>query len=168
MSDTRAVAAADDLGRTAAAIDALMRTAPRARWAVRPGGAWSPVIVVHHLLVEERRDFRPRLRRTLEDPSAGWEPINPEKWARDVDESADLVELLDAYLTERHDSLRWLRALEQPDWDATHHHPLIGALSAADLLASWVLHDALHLRQLLALHVDASTDFGSTGYAGSW
>ena len=169
MSDERAARAADDLERTGAAIDALMRSTPRERWAARPApDAWSPVVVVHHLLVEERRDFRPRLESTFADPTKEWAPIDPEGWAREVDEGADLVEMLDAFVAERATSLTWLRGLSSPDWGATYQHPLIGALSAADLLASWVMHDALHLRQLLGLHAQAATDFGSTGYAGSW
>ena len=44
---------------------------------------WSIVEIVSHLVDEEIEDFRMRLRLTLEDPSAEWPPIDPERVAEE-------------------------------------------------------------------------------------
>jgi hypothetical protein len=61
-----------------------------------------------------------------------------------------------------------LKALPEPDWERTHHHPIIGPLAAADLLAAWATHDYLHLRQLADLqagYLNIISDPFSTKYA---
>ena len=53
----------------------------------------------------------------------------------------------------------------------THTHPIFGGLSAGDLLASWVAHDFLHLRQLARLQFQYASLLAepySTRYAGEW
>ncbi len=150
----------------------LHGTSPEdARWRP-PGGQWSLIEIVEHLVDEEREDFRQRLRLTLEDPSTPWPPIDPEgaPAARGYQER-DLTQSLANLMLERAESVAWLRGLESPSWECAHEHPVIGALRAGDLLLSWAAHDALHLRQIAArLLALAERDAqGYTGrYAGPW
>ncbi len=139
----------------------------------RPDGStWSILEIVAHLADEETDDFRARLRSTLDDPARAWSPIDPEGSAvergyRDL----DLDETLDRFASERRESVAWLRSLVEPDWTLTHKNPSLGALSAGDLLVSWVAHDQLHLRQiakrLYELVGRAAPDYSSS-YAGAW
>ena len=61
-------------------------------------------------------------------------------------------ESLDNFFGERENSLAWLHELASPDWQATHHHPKMGSMSAELLLANWLAHDLFHIRQVNDLH----------------
>ena len=77
---------------------------------------------------------------------------------------------LDAFLRERAASLEWLRGLHEPNWDATYHARW-GVLRAGDLLAAWLAHDHLHVRQLNELHYAYLAQQAapySVEYAGDW
>lgn len=145
-------------------------SAEQARWKPSPD-KWSMLEVVNHLYDEEREDFRQRLELTLADPPQTWPSINPREWVttrryneRDIDTS------LNNFLFEREQSLRWLQELSQPNWENCNEGPN-GQLSAGDLLASWLAHDFLHIRQLARLHwqhVGKTAQPYQTGYGGPW
>jgi hypothetical protein len=127
--------------------------------------------VVCHLLDEEREDFRVRLDYTLHRPGEPWPPIDPAGWvlAREYNQQ-DLGISLDAFLSEREASVAWLRKLHAPNWAVNYEAPW-GPISAGDLLASWIGHDLLHMRQLVELHwayAAAQLEPYSTRYAGEW
>jgi hypothetical protein len=138
------------LARGAGAIRALVEGMgdAEARWRP-PWGGWSILEVVCHLKDEEVEDFRQRLRLTLEDPAKEWPKMDPEGWVgeRRYQERSLRAEL-EGFLAERGRSLEWLRGLEAPDWSRAHVHARLGPLKAGDLLASWVAHDLLHVRQI--------------------
>ena len=157
----------------AGAIEALVRGVDdaQARWKPAPE-KWSIVEVVNHLYDEEREDFRQRLDFTLHRPGEPWPPVDPEGWvaARRYAER-ELRPSLDAFLEERRRSVEWLRGLESPDWTLAWEHPRAGRLTAGDLLASWIAHDLLHVRQLARLHyqyVESISRPHSVEYAGGW
>jgi hypothetical protein len=137
-----------------------------------PDGAWSILEVVCHLADEEVLDFRQRVGLTLADPCQAWPPIDPEGWAVERRHNeGKLGEVASRFAMLRVESLAWLRSLDRPDWDRTHHHPKFGAFHAGDLLASWAAHDYLHLRQIAKrMYQMAARDGGeySTRYAGDW
>ena len=163
----------EQLERNAPAIAALVSGLPAEEASWKPSAArWSMLEVVCHLLDEEREDFRVRIELTLRSPAEPWPAIDPPSWVvergyadRDLDES------LRALLEERQRSVSWLRELNAPDWDARYEHPTLGTLRTGDLLASWLAHDFLHLRQLTDLHwlihAARSAPYG-TAYAGEW
>jgi hypothetical protein len=132
---------------------------------------WSMLEVVNHLYDEEREDFRQRLELTLADPAQEWPAIDPPGWvasrkygARELDAS------LDNFLGEREKSLAWLKGLSAPAWE--HRHEVSGGVrSAGDLLASWLAHDFLHIRQLARLHWQYLSVIAApyeTTYGGPW
>lgn len=136
------------------------------------GAAWSILEIVCHLADEEESDFPLRLERTLNDPSAPWDPIDPEGWAtsRRYREQS-LADQLDRFESLRERRVAWLRSLASPDWDATHVHPKGHVFRAGDLLAAWSAHDALHLRQIAKRLFELSQRDGQgyeTDYAGEW
>lgn len=144
----------------------------QARWRPAPG-RWSILEVVCHLADEESRDFRTRLDLTLHRPGEPWPPIDPEGWVEEERYAhRDLAREIERFRSERTRSVTWLRGLGDPDWSLTYEHPTAGTLRASDLLASWLAHDLIHVRQINRLHrqyLEAVTVPGSTvAYAGRW
>jgi uncharacterized damage-inducible protein DinB len=124
----------------------------QARW--KPGkDRWSILEVINHLYDEEREDFRQRLQLVLDDADQPWPAIDPEGWVvqRRYNER-NLRESLRNFIEERENSLFWLRKQDSPNWQATHHHPQMGPMSAELILANWLAHDLFHIRQLTDLH----------------
>lgn len=133
---------------------------------------WSILEVVNHLYDEEREDFRVRLNLILHGSERPWSPIDPQGWvtARRYNER-DLAESLANFLAERQQSLAWLHSLEAPNWEAAAPAPWGGAITAGEMMAAWVAHDLLHLRQLVELqwaHVQRLVAPFSPEYAGDW
>jgi hypothetical protein len=137
-----------------------------------PDGAWSVLEIVCHLADEEEFDFRQRVQMTLKNPLDNWPAIAPEQWAVERRYNEGRLEAaVSRFEALRRESVSWLRAVEYPDWSRTHQHPKIGPMRAGDLLASWVAHDALHLRQIAKrMYQMAARDAGgySIRYAGEW
>ena len=154
-------------------FDALTRgvSEEQARW--KPSeDEWSVLEVVNHLADEEVEDFRHRIDLTLHRPGEPWPPIDPGAWSRDRQyNTRELGESVERLLARRARSLRWLEALDQPDWSLVYDHPTAGPLPAGDVLTSWVAHDFIHARQLNRLHRQyllAELSGYSPDYAGSW
>lgn len=133
---------------------------------------WSILEVINHLYDEERDDFRTRLDTILHRPGDTWPPIHPSAWAVDRRyNERDPEESLANFLAERTISLEWLRGLDNPNWETQATHPAGYVLTAGDMLASWLAHDFLHIRQLNELQygywVLNVAPYG-VGYAGDW
>lgn len=144
----------------------------QARWRPAPD-RWSILEVVCHLADEESRDFRTRLDLTLHRPGEPWPPIDPEGWVEEERYAErDLAEEIKRFRSGRTHSVEWLRGLDDPDWTLTYEHPTAGTLPASDLLASWLAHDLIHVRQVSRLHrqyLEAALMPGCrVGYAGRW
>ena len=70
----------------------------------------------------------------------------------------------------RGESLSWLRGLDAPDWTASYEAHF-GRIGAGDVMVSWVVHDLLHMRQLVKLHFLFTTtqlEPHQGDYAGEW
>lgn len=163
----------ETLSANAAAIHEIARSASAAQVCWKPAAdEWSILEVLHHLVDEERKDFAFRLRHLLSGARDPWPPIAPQQWVAERGcEPADLSETLKVFLQERQRSLEWLSTLSRADWTVTYTHPPLDGLSAGHLLASWVSHDLLHMRQLVELkYAYGRTQFGSYSpqYAGEW
>jgi hypothetical protein len=133
--------------------------------------AWSVLEVVCHLYDEEREDFREHLDFILHRQEEDWHIIDPQGWVmeRRYNEQ-DFVEMQDKFFAERRHSLEWLGSMRNTDWDTTYTSEY-GSMSAGEMLASWIAHDNLHIRQLVELRrmrIDAITGPYSIAYAGEW
>lgn len=132
---------------------------------------WSILEVLNHLVDEEILDFRRHLGHILFTPDQPWPEIDPEGWVTEKNYNKfRLDETIQNFKAEREKSIAWLLGLSQPDWDAAISMPW-GALSAGDMLSSWLAHDLLHLRQLVELRYQLTKNqchpFDVT-YAGKW
>lgn len=143
----------------------------QARWKPSPD-EWSILEVINHLYDEERADFRTRLDLLLHDPEAEWPPIDPMGWVTERRyNERPLDDSLHSFLSERQRSLTWLDTLDSPNWDNSKTHPVAGTFHAGDMLAAWVAHDVLHMRQLVELKwalTEQTVRPFSPQYAGDW
>jgi uncharacterized damage-inducible protein DinB len=132
-------------------------TLEQARW--KPDAdSWSVLEVMNHLVDEEVLDFR----RHLDHPQ-GW--VTSKHY-----NERQLDETLIAFEAEREKSLAWLQTLTDPDWDSAVPMPW-GHLNAGDMLAAWLAHDLLHLRQLIELRYALTSEESKpyrVEYAGEW
>jgi hypothetical protein len=133
--------------------------------------SWSVLEVLNHLVDEEVLDFRRHLAHILMTPDDPWPEINPQGWVTEKRyNELHLDKTLANFKSEREKSIAWLMDLEYPSWDAAVNMPW-GSLSAGDMLASWLAHDLLHLRQLVELRyalTSARCEPHSVEYAGTW
>ncbi|HSS19521.1 MAG TPA: DinB family protein [Pyrinomonadaceae bacterium] len=144
--------------------------ADQAKWKPEPD-KWSILEVINHLYDEEREDFRQRLELVLTDPAKLWPKIDPRGWVTSRNYLGRTLEAsMENFLAEREKSLSWLGQLSNPNWD-NRNEGANGILSAGDLLASWLAHDFLHVRQITRLHWQyvsfISLPYSAT-YAGPW
>ncbi|HAF23255.1 MAG TPA: DinB family protein [Blastocatellia bacterium] len=162
----------DRLSRNRDVFEGLLNgvNGEQAKWKPSPD-KWSMLEVINHLYDEEKEDFRARLQSVLADPKQPLAPIDPQNWVtRRGYNERDIEASLRNFFGERENSLAWLRQLSSPNWQNRHERP-DGSLSAGDLIASWLAHDFLHIRQLARLHwqyVTLMADPYQTAYGGPW
>ncbi len=159
---------ANNAGRIRALVHGV--TDEQACWRPSPE-CWSILEVVNHLYDEEIEDFRTHLDIVLHRPDQPWPSIDPESWVTERQyNQREIGESLRNFLDAREESLVWLRELSFPNWEATYEAPF-GQITAGDLLASWVAHDLLQMRQLVELHWAYTTLLlrpHKVDYAGPW
>jgi hypothetical protein len=160
------------LAENAKAISALVRAVSEDQAAWKPDpDTWSMSQVMDHLYKEELNDFRCHLQEMLSSPPQAWgslqsAPAVVDHWRQSVD----------YFLREREQSIAWLKGLQAPDWQAASVTPFGPegekiVLRAGDVLASWLAHDFLHLRQLIELQYAWCSRQAlpySLQYAGEW
>jgi hypothetical protein len=132
---------------------------------------WNLLEVLCHLYDEEREDFRARLKHTLETPDVKMPKIDPPAWVSERKYAEqDFDTMLQKFLAERENSVKWLEELKDPPWKNIYHHPKAGELSAEMFLANWLAHDYLHFRQITKLKYDFMKAHYNVrfDYAGDW
>ena len=132
---------------------------------------WSLIEVICHLYDEEREDFRARLKVVLETPDKPFTAINPQGWVTERNYALQNFEnMLQMFIQERKNSIDWLRSLDSHGWDNIHIHPKLGRMSAKLILANWLAHDYLHIRQITKLKYDYLKNLSNENlsYAGDW
>jgi hypothetical protein len=139
------------LSRTPSSLNALLRDLPQ-DWTLGNEGpkTWSPYDIVGHLIHGERTDWMPRTRMILEKgESRAFDPFDRLAQERES-QGKTLPALLDEFARARAENLDALRALKlkPSDFDRRGRHPALGAVTLAQLLATWAVHDLTHLHQL--------------------
>ncbi len=103
-----------------------------------------------HLIEAERRGFAGRIREILatdEPRLLAWDQAAVAA-ARD-DRAADPVVLVAELRAVRLDGIALVRGLAPADLARVGRHPAVGPLRVDELVAEWVHHDRMHLRQAL-------------------
>lgn len=146
-------------------------TDPQARIKPDPQ-SWSILEVIDHLYEEEREDFRKLIDLTFHESETEWPPLDLDQSATEqAYQSDDVRQGIAKFAAERERSLEWMQGLHAPDWERICTHPRGFQMRAGDVLAAWVAHDVLHLRQLVELHfhlVTLEAQPYSVQYAGDW
>lgn len=144
--------ATETLRRTPATLNALLRHLPE-EWVRSTEGpeTWSAFDVVGHLIHGEETDWIPRAKIILEHGEA--RPFEPFDRGAMFEKSRgkSLGELLDTFERLRGESLRELGAMNVgPEMLGRRGtHPALGAVTLAQLLSAWVVHDLGHVGQIV-------------------
>lgn len=133
--------------------------------------SWSILEVLCHLYDEEREDFREHLDCILHRHHEQWHVVDTKGWVtqRNYNEQ-DFAVMQDKFFTEREKSFTWLNGLHNPNWEQSYITPY-RTISAGEMLACWVAHDNLHIRQLVELRrlcLETITQPYKLEYAGDW
>lgn len=153
-------------------VHALLAGITQQEAQVKPNDkSWSVLETLCHLVDEEREDFREHLDLMVNRRDGAWHPIDPEGWVktRKYNEQ-DFRQTRDQFFSERSKSLDWLKGLSGADWDRSYPAPW-GTMTGGDMLASWVAHDNLAVRQLTELRRRRIADLArpyDIRYAGDW
>jgi len=139
------------LERTPAVLRTLLADLP-SEWTDANEGpdSWSAFDVVGHLIHGERTDWIPRARMILEEGrSRAFEPFDRFAQFRDS-AGKSLDELLGEFEQLRAESIRTLRGWRLTDEQLAlqGEHPVFGAVTLRQLLATWTAHDLSHIAQI--------------------
>ena len=139
------------LERTPAVLRAMLAGLP-AEWITRNEGpdTWSPYDVVGHLIHGERTDWIPRARIILAQ-GADRRFTTFDRFAQFREsEGKSLGTLLDEFASLRAENLAAIASwhLTEAQLTLRGEHPELGAVTLAQLLATWVAHDLGHIAQI--------------------
>ncbi len=132
---------------------------------------WCLLEIVCHLYDEEREDFRFRTQWVLEKPNETPPNFNPVIWLTERKYmEQDYNKMLERFIEERDQSIKWLKSLKYPNWENYYEHPKKGNLTAKFFLTNWLAHDYLHFRQITKLKFDylEHQSGDDLDYAGTW
>lgn len=133
--------------------------------------SWSILEVACHLYDLEREDFREHLDFILHRQHEDYHAIDPQGWVKQRKYNRqDFKKMRAKFFRERQKSLVWLKDLKGADWSTTYKSSW-GSMSAGVMLASWIAHDNLHIRQLVELRRARIEEIARPyriGYAGEW
>jgi len=134
-------------------------------------GKWNLLEVVCHLYDEEREDFRSRVRSLIDNPGNPFEPIDPAAWVIERNYAdRDFTIMVEKFLQERDLSVNYLKSLKEIPWQNSYDHPKLGPVSAGFIMANWLAHDYLHLRQIIRIKYRYLLEVShhQLHYAGDW
>ncbi len=118
---------------------------------------WSLYEIAQHLLYEETEDFKARVNFALDDSKIDFLPIDPEGHIRNLPRNEPDINayrsILYQFKKARNESITYLRFMKSKpsNWDNAMAHPELGNLSAKMLLTNWLVHDHLHIKQIITM-----------------
>jgi len=114
-------------------------------------GTWSPYDIVGHLIHGERTNWMPRVEHILRHGDAVVWPAFDREAMFAASRGLSLGELLHTFDELRKGSLTRLEALALSNTDLTRRgrHPEFGQVTLGQHLATWVVHDLGHIRQVV-------------------
>jgi hypothetical protein len=140
------------LSRTPATLKSLLLDLSEP-WLVQNEGGetWSPYDILGHLIHAEHTDWIPRAKIILEQGEArAFDPFD--RFAMfDDSKGKSAPELLDTFAQLRTRSLQDLEAMNLTAdlLEKRGRHPEFGVVTMKQLLATWVVHDLGHIRQVV-------------------
>ncbi len=114
-------------------------------------GSWNPFDIVGHYIHGEKTDWIPRLKIILaQGESIEFEPFD--RFAQFIlSKGRSLSDLLDEFEALRIENIKKLRELKitNDQLALKGMHPELGEVTLEQLLATWVVHDLNHIRQIV-------------------
>ncbi len=146
---TTAAEQIERLSRTADDLATLLEGKAPSVLTRRPAeSAWAATEVVCHLRDTEEL-FLNRFQTILANEEPKLLAIDPDAWARDRQYLRnDAFEALASFRARREETLKFLRALAQEQWERRGIHPSRGRMTVKDFVALMASHDDNHLDQL--------------------
>ena len=140
------------LERTPETLLTLLRDLP-AVWLIQNEGpdTWSPYDIVGHLIHGEETDWIPRAKIILEHgEERAFEPFDRVAMFEKF-KGRSIADLLDTFTLMRADSLHDLQRMNLTPalLEKRGKHPELGVVTLKQLLATWVVHDLGHIRQVV-------------------
>lgn len=114
--------------------------------------SWQPFDVLGHLIHAEVTDWIPRARIILaQGADSTFEPFDRIAHFEQAKGRA-MIELLDEFARLRTENLEILRSWElvEDELGLEGNHPELGRVTLRQLLATWVVHDLTHIRQIVS------------------
>ncbi|HEX8249726.1 MAG TPA: DinB family protein [Pyrinomonadaceae bacterium] len=146
--------AVEILSRTPAVLNSLLENLS-ADWTINKetGDGWSPFDVVGHFIHGEETDWIPRAEIIL---AQGENPIFEafDRFAQfEKSKGKTLRELLEIFAVLRAASIETLRRMNitPEQLQLKGIHPELGEVNLEQLLATWVVHDLTHIRQIVTV-----------------
>ena len=139
------------LRRSPATLESLLLDLPEP-WLVQNEGAgtWSPYDILGHLIHAEHTDWIPRAKIILEHGETRlFDPFD--RFAMfESSTGKSVAELLETFAELRTRSLQELEAMNLTPQllEKRGMHPELGVVTLKQLLATWVVHDLGHIRQV--------------------
>ena len=140
------------LSRTPSTLNSMLRDVPES-WLVQNEGpeTWSTYDIVGHLIHGEETDWIPRAKIILEHGDArAFEPFDRVAMF-EKSKGKSIAELLDMFMELRKQSLHELDEMNLTPalLERRGKHPELGIVTMKQLLATWVVHDLGHVRQVV-------------------
>src|ERR1700752_683211 len=140
------------LSRTPSTLNSMLRDLQEA-WILQNEGpeTWSPYDVMGHLIHGEETDWIPRAKIILDHG----ETRSFESFDRgamfEKSKGKSIAELLDTFAERRRENLKELdnMKLSPSLLEKRGKHPELGVVTMKQLLATWVIHDLGHIRQIV-------------------
>jgi hypothetical protein len=152
--------AVEVLERTPATLRALLSGLSDS-WTHTSGepDAWSPYVIVGHLIHADETDWIPRAEIILRHGES--RPFEPFDRFAQLDRFHDqpLDRLLDLFAKLRREKLAELRAMKlgPAQLELRGRHPALGVVTLRQLITTWVVHDLGHIAQatrVMSKHYD--------------
>ncbi len=140
------------LSRTPASLKTLL-LGLSSNWVDKNEGheTWSPYDVVGHLINAEKTNWMTRAKAILDyGENHPFEPFD--RFAQfKASQGKPLEELLEEFAVLRGQNMVILReyGLAEGDFEKTGKHPEFGKVKLSELLATWVVHDLSHIKQIV-------------------
>ena len=139
------------LARTPQVLEQLLAGLPD-HWLTQKEGpeTWSPFDIVGHLIYGEQIDWIPRAQLILEDKRSTFDPFD--RFAQfEASKGKTMDDLLAEFKTLRGENIQLLSEMQlgESELQMVGNHPDFGEVTLAQLLASWVVHDLGHIRQIV-------------------
>lgn len=116
-------------------------------------GDWSPFDVIGHYIHGEETDWIPRARIILaQGENVTFEPFD--RFAQfEISKGKTLAELLETFADLREKNLQIVKSWNLTDVQLQLKgvHPELGEVTLEQLLATWLVHDLTHIRQIATI-----------------